>query len=56
MPAALQRIAKYGDGWNPVGIPVDGMKQMYDGLTGMAKGAGRDPRTLALMEQLRRLV
>ncbi len=49
VPAALQRVARYGDGWNPVGIPVDSMKQMYDGLKGMAKEAGRDPGTLALI-------
>lgn len=49
VPAALQRIARYGDGWNPAGIPVDGMKQMYDGLKGMAKAAGRDPGTLVMI-------
>ena len=48
-PGALQRIARYGDGWNPVGIPVEGMRQMYEGLKGMAKEAGRDPKTLAMI-------
>ncbi len=47
--AALERIARYGDGWNPVGIPVAGMKQMFDGLKGMAKAAGRDPAAMALI-------
>src|SRR5437588_3939734 len=28
-PAALKRLAKFADGWNPVAIPVDGMAQMF---------------------------
>jgi probable F420-dependent oxidoreductase len=49
VPAALQRIARYGDGWNPVGIPVDGMKAMFDKVKEMARAAGRDPATLSLI-------
>ncbi len=49
VPAALERIVRHGDGWNPAGIPVDGMKQMFDSLKGMAKAAGRDPGKLALI-------
>ena len=49
VPAALERIAKYGDGWNPVAIPVVGMEQMFDGIKQMAKAAGRDPEKLELI-------
>jgi probable F420-dependent oxidoreductase len=49
VPAALERIAKHGDGWNPVAIPVDGMKQMFEGVKQMAKAGGRDPEKLALI-------
>jgi probable F420-dependent oxidoreductase len=49
VPAALRRIARLADGWNPVGIPVDGMQKMFDGLKRMAKEAGRDPSKLQLV-------
>ena len=48
-PAALNRIARLADGWNPVGIPVAGMQKMFDGLKQMAKEAGRDPSKLQLV-------
>ena len=49
MPAALTRIAQLADGWNPAGIPVDGMQQMFGGVKDMARAAGRDPWTLELI-------
>ena len=49
VPAALRRIARLADGWNPVAIPVDGMQKMFDGLKQMAKEAGRDPAKLQLV-------
>ena len=48
-PQALQRIARLADGWNPVGIPVEGMAQMWAGLKAMAKKEGRDPEALQLI-------
>jgi probable F420-dependent oxidoreductase len=48
-PPALKRIARLADGWNPVGIPIEGMKQMFEGVRGMAKGEGRDPERLQLV-------
>ena len=48
-PAALKRIAQKAKGWNPVGIPVDGMKQMFESLQEMAKAEGRDPASLELV-------
>jgi probable F420-dependent oxidoreductase len=48
-PPALKRLATLADGWNPVGIPIEGMAQMFNGLKQMAKEAGRDPSSLAMV-------
>ena len=48
-PRALKRMAELGDGWNPVAIPADGMKQIWEGVKGMAKEAGRDPNELEIV-------
>lgn len=48
-PAALGRIARLADGWNPTGIPVEGMAQMWAGLQETAKKEGRDPGALQLI-------
>jgi alkanesulfonate monooxygenase SsuD/methylene tetrahydromethanopterin reductase-like flavin-dependent oxidoreductase (luciferase family) len=37
------------DGWNPVAIPVAGMAQMFGAVQQMAKEAGRDPSSLAMV-------
>jgi probable F420-dependent oxidoreductase len=49
VPAALNRLARLADGWNPVAIPVDGMAQMFAGIQQMAKDAGRDPSSLRMV-------
>jgi probable F420-dependent oxidoreductase len=48
-PAALNRIARLADGRNPVGIPTDGMAQMFAGIKQMASEAGRDPDSLQMI-------
>ena len=48
-PPALQRVATVADGWNPVAIPVEGMRQMFAGIQEMAKAAGRDPSELQML-------
>ncbi len=48
-PPALRRTARFADGWNPGGVPVDGMRQMLAGIQGMAKEAGRDPSAIELI-------
>jgi probable F420-dependent oxidoreductase len=48
-PRALKRIAELGDGWNPVAIPAEGMKQMWEGVKVMAKEAGRNPDELEIV-------
>ena len=49
VPAALQRLARLADGWNPTGIPVDGMAQMFSSIKQMAKDAGRNPSSLEMV-------
>ena len=48
-PAAMKRLATVADGWNPVMVPVDGMAQMFTAVKQMAKDAGRDPSSLAMV-------
>lgn len=48
-PKTMKRAAERADGWNPAGIPIPVMKQMWDGILGMAAAAGRDPKALELI-------
>lgn len=48
-PAGLKRAATLANGWNPVGVPVEGMAQMISQLRETAKAAGRDPATLEVI-------
>jgi len=48
-PPALKRLATFADGWNPTGIPISGMVQMFDAIKQMAKDAGRDPSELRMI-------
>ncbi|HKX19120.1 MAG TPA: LLM class F420-dependent oxidoreductase [bacterium] len=48
-PRALQRVATQADGWNPVGIPVEGMKLMMEGIRETARAAGRDSAALQMV-------
>ncbi len=48
-PSALKRAATLANGWNPAGVPLDGMTQMMAGLKDMAKAAGKDPASVELM-------
>lgn len=48
-PGSLKRAATMANGWNPAGVPVDGMTQMMAGLREMAKAAGRNPASLELI-------
>jgi probable F420-dependent oxidoreductase len=48
-PPALARTARYADGWNPVGIPLGALPEMFDGIKSTAAEAGRDPSALKLI-------
>lgn len=47
--AAQSRVARYADGWNPVGVPTAYIPSMFEGIRAMAKDAGRDPDKLELL-------
>jgi probable F420-dependent oxidoreductase len=48
-PAALSRVARLADGWNPTGVPLEGMAQMFGSIKKMASDAGRDPSSLEMI-------
>ncbi len=48
-PPAMKRVAKEANGWFPVGIPLAGVAQMFEGIREMAREAGRDPDDLELI-------
>jgi probable F420-dependent oxidoreductase len=48
-PAALSRLARLADGWNPTGVPIAGMAQMFSSIKQMATEAGRDASSLEMI-------
>ena len=48
-PAAMKRVATMSNGWNPGGIPIEGMAQMFGAIRQMAQEAGRDPSELQMI-------
>ncbi|HZQ23392.1 MAG TPA: LLM class F420-dependent oxidoreductase [Terriglobales bacterium] len=49
VPAALRRLAKLADGWNPVFLPVPMMAEIFGSIKQMAKEAGRDPSAMLMV-------
>jgi probable F420-dependent oxidoreductase len=49
VPAALKRLAKLADGWNPVFLPLPVMAEMFVSIKQMAEQAGRDPSKMAMV-------
>jgi probable F420-dependent oxidoreductase len=48
-PTAMSRVARMADGWNPSGVPVAAMEQMFAGIKQMATDAGRDAEAMELI-------
>ena len=48
-PAALKRVASMADGWNPTGLSVEAMAQMFGAIQQMAEAAGRNPSELKMI-------
>ena len=48
-PAALKRVATMADGWNPTGLPLEAMAQMFGAIRQMAEAAGRNPAELKMI-------
>ena len=49
VPAALQRVARLADGWNPVFLPVPVMAQMFETIKQAARESGRDPDSISMV-------
>src|SRR6185312_1497676 len=49
VPAALKRLARLADGWNPVFLPINVMAEMFGSIKQMEQEAGRDPSELAMI-------
>jgi probable F420-dependent oxidoreductase len=49
VPAALKRLARLADGWNPVFLPVSTMTEMFGSIKQLAKEAGRDPSAMSMI-------
>ena len=45
----FQRIVAWGDGWMPVGVSLEEMKQGRETLNELAVQAGRDPRSIQVV-------
>jgi probable F420-dependent oxidoreductase len=48
-PPAMARVARFADGWNPVGLPLGAMEEMFAAIKQDAGEAGRDPSRLELI-------
>jgi probable F420-dependent oxidoreductase len=48
-PGALRRAARLADGWNPAGVPLQGMARGLAALRAMALAAGREPSAVNLV-------
>jgi probable F420-dependent oxidoreductase len=48
-PGAMKRLATMADGWNPVGVPLNQLQPMLQGIKGMAKEAGRNPDEIKVL-------
>jgi probable F420-dependent oxidoreductase len=46
---ALRRVARLADGWNPSGLPVGAMEQMFGAIRQMTTEAGRDADAMELI-------
>ena len=48
-PATMNRVARLADGWNPSGVPLEAMEQMFAAIKEAAAEVGRDPSSLKLI-------
>lgn len=53
MRVALDRIARKADGWMPVGLPAEALRELWARIRGMAAGYGRDPERMELVPLLK---
>ena len=51
-PAALKRVAQYGDGWHPMNVAPDGVSRRMSSLTEQAQALGREQVPQAVQVRL----
>jgi probable F420-dependent oxidoreductase len=47
-PNAMKRVAAWGDGWMPIGLAPDGVRDARAQIDRLAKENGRDPRRISI--------
>ncbi len=47
-PVSMRRVAHYGAGWNPAGLPVEARPGMFAAIKAMTAEEGRDPETIEM--------
>jgi probable F420-dependent oxidoreductase len=47
-PNVMKRVATWGDGWMPIGLPPDGVRGARDEIGRLAREAGRDPKPITI--------
>ena len=48
-PASMRRIARFGAGWNPAGVPIEALPGMFTAVQAMTAEAGRDPSAIEMI-------
>ena len=48
-PAGLRRTGRFANGWNPAGLPLDKLQQMFNQVKEHAAAAGRDPDQMKVL-------
>jgi probable F420-dependent oxidoreductase len=51
-PNALKRVGTYGDGWLPIGVPPDGVREAKAEIARVAREKGRDPEKISITAML----
>jgi probable F420-dependent oxidoreductase len=47
-PNAIKRVATWGDGWLPIGLTPDGLREARGEIDRQARAAGRDPKRISI--------
>jgi probable F420-dependent oxidoreductase len=51
-PNAIKRVATWGDGWLPIGVPPDSIREARGDIDRQARAAGRDPSAITITAML----
>ena len=48
-PASMRRVARFGTGWNPAGVPIEALPGMFASIKSMTAEEGRDPAEIEMV-------